>query len=96
MSNHANLIILSKKTALFGVDVIEIRFGGQVEGSGKIKKRGLSFGATGVMIGGKKLPLEFIFINNMHCESLVYGAFLYNKYDACLNKHCIGANEIKP
>ena len=76
MSKLANLIILSKKTALFGVGVTEIRSGDQVRGKGKIKKSGLSFGSTGVMIGGKRLSFGSIFISNMHCESMIYGAFV--------------------
>ena len=53
MSKLVNLIILSKKTALFGVGVTEIRSENQVRRKGKIKRGGLSFGVIGVMIDNK-------------------------------------------
>ena len=53
MSKLVNLIILSKKTALFGVGVTEIRLENQVRRKGKIKRGGLSFGVIGVMIDNK-------------------------------------------
>lgn len=53
MNKLVNLIILSKKTALFGVGVTEIRLENQVRRKGKIKRGGLSFGVIGVMIDNK-------------------------------------------